>query len=49
MTISQRDEACIWHPYTQHKTTSAPFAMVRGEGAYLFDENQKRYLDLISS
>lgn len=49
MNLTERDQAVIWHPFTQHKTSIAPFAMTRGEGAYLFDENGKRYLDLISS
>ncbi len=49
MTISLRDQACIWHPLTQHQTASMPLPIVRGEGAYLIDESGKRYLDLISS
>lgn len=49
MTLSQRDKAIIWHPYTQHKTAAPSRAMIRGEGAYLFDEQGKRYLDLVSS
>ncbi len=49
MTILERDQATIWHPYTQHKISASPFVITHGEGAYLFDENGKRYLDLISS
>lgn len=49
MSITARDQKHVWHPYTQHKITEAPFTITRGEGAYLFDENGKRYLDLISS
>lgn len=49
MTISQRDQLSIWHPFTQHKISQTSFTITRGEGAYLFDENGKRYLDLISS
>ncbi|MHB1947631.1 MAG: adenosylmethionine--8-amino-7-oxononanoate transaminase [Gammaproteobacteria bacterium] len=49
MNLIERDQAAIWHPYTQHQISSPPFAITRGEGAYLFDETGKRYLDLISS
>lgn len=49
MNLIERDQAVIWHPLTQHQTASLPIPIVRGEGAYLYDENGKRYLDLISS
>ena len=49
MTLTTRDQAVVWHPFTQHKTTSLPIAISSGKGAYLYDENGKRYLDLISS
>ena len=47
--LSQRDEAILWHPFTQHQTTLPPIPIVRGEGAYLYDDKGKAYLDLISS
>jgi adenosylmethionine-8-amino-7-oxononanoate aminotransferase len=49
MTLSSRDKKVIWHPFTQHKNAYSPLAITSGEGAYLTDENGKRYLDLISS
>jgi adenosylmethionine-8-amino-7-oxononanoate aminotransferase len=49
MTLSQRDTRVIWHPYTQMKTARSPVAIVRGEGAVLFDEEGKTYIDAISS
>jgi len=49
MTISQRDAKVIWHPFTQHQTTPLPTTIERGEGAYLFDQQGNRLLDLISS
>lgn len=49
MTISERDQANVWHPFTQHQNSEVPLAIKRGEGAYLFDEKGNRYLDLISS
>ena len=48
-SLAERDQAVIWHPYTQMQTAPAPIAIVRGEGAYLIDENGKQYLDAISS
>lgn len=49
MSLSQRDEAVIWHPFTQMKTAGTAIPIVKGEGAYLIAEDGKRYLDAISS
>jgi len=49
MNLSERDSRYIWHPYTQHKTALPPVGIVRGEGASLWDENGKRYIDAIAS
>ena len=49
MTLSDRDQKHLWHPYTQHKTASPPIAIARGEGALLWDENGKAYIDAIAS
>lgn len=49
MTLSERDKAIIWHPFTQEKTAVEPLAIQRGEGSYVYDEHDTRYLDLISS
>ncbi|MBP6759283.1 MAG: adenosylmethionine--8-amino-7-oxononanoate transaminase [Flavobacterium sp.] len=49
MTLSEKDQIHIWHPYTQHKTSKPPIAIVRGEGALLWDENNKGYIDAIAS
>ena len=32
--------------FTLHTYPKFPFALVRGEGSYVFDETGKRYLDL---
>jgi adenosylmethionine-8-amino-7-oxononanoate aminotransferase len=48
MNLTERDSKVIWHPYTQMKD-SETIGIVRGEGAYLFDENNNRYIDAISS
>lgn len=49
MNLSERDQKHIWHPYTQHKTAALPIAINRGEGALLWDENNKEYIDAIAS
>lgn len=49
LTLKQRDQAVNWHPYTQMKTAKDSVPIVRGEGAYIFDENNKRYIDAVSS
>ncbi len=49
MKLSDRDKKLIWHPFTQEKTSAPVIAVKRAEGAYIYDENDKAYLDLISS
>ena len=49
MSLVERDLEVIWHPYTQMKTALPPVPIVRGEGACLFDENGKKYIDAVSS
>jgi adenosylmethionine---8-amino-7-oxononanoate aminotransferase len=49
MNLSERDQKHNWHPYTQHKTTQASIAIAKGEGALLWDENGKEYIDAIAS
>ncbi|QCR21419.1 adenosylmethionine--8-amino-7-oxononanoate transaminase [Pontibacter sp. SGAir0037] len=49
MNLSQRDHNVIWHPYTQMKTAPLPIPIVRGEGALLFSEDGKTYVDAVSS
>jgi len=49
MSLVERDLKVIWHPYTQMKTALPPVPIVRGEGACLFDEDGKRYIDAVSS
>lgn len=47
--LQERDAKVIWHPFTQHQIEPWSIAITRGEGVYLFDENEKKYLDAISS
>lgn len=49
MNISERDKNIIWHPFTQEKTAGLPIAIEKAQGSYVYDENNKSYLDLISS
>ena len=49
MTLTQRDQQYLWHPYTQHKTAAAPIAIIKGEGALLWDDHDKEYIDAIAS
>ncbi len=49
MTLTEKDSQYLWHPYTQHKTAQLPIAIKRGEGALLWDENDKEYIDAIAS
>ena len=49
MTLSEKDQLYHWHPYTQHQTTGLLPAIVKGEGALLWDENGKEYIDAIAS
>jgi len=48
-TLTERDQQHIWHPYTQMHTAAPAIPILKGSGAFLFDESGKRYLDAISS
>ena len=49
--LQQRSLAAVWHPCTQMKRheTLPPLAIARGQGAWLYDFEGRRYLDGISS
>ena len=49
MSLTERDSSHLWHPYTQHKTSKPPIAIVKGEGALLWDDSNKEYIDAIAS
>jgi adenosylmethionine-8-amino-7-oxononanoate aminotransferase len=49
MNLQDRDKAVIWHPFTPFKHSPVPIPIVRGEGVYLIDEQDRRYIDAISS
>ena len=39
----------IWYPFTHLKSADNPIKIIRGEGAYLYDEQGKAYFDAVSS
>ncbi len=49
MTLTERDAHVIWHPYTQMLNAKIPVPVVRAKGAYLFDEQGRKYIDAVSS
>lgn len=49
MNLTERDSQYLWHPYTQHKTAALPIAIKKGQGALLWDGNDKEYIDAIAS
>jgi len=49
MSLNKRDKKIIWHPFTQERVGEFLIAIKKGSGSYLYDENNKPYLDLISS
>lgn len=49
MSLSSRDQRVIWHPYTQMQLSGPPVGIIKGEGAWLFDDAGKRYIDAVSS
>jgi adenosylmethionine-8-amino-7-oxononanoate aminotransferase len=50
-SLQDRSRLFLWHPCTQMKSLEAlpPLAIARGEGAWLIDTDERRYLDAISS
>jgi adenosylmethionine---8-amino-7-oxononanoate aminotransferase len=48
-SLLDKDKEFIWHPFSPLKTSSPTIAITRGEGIYLVDEKNNRYIDAISS
>jgi adenosylmethionine---8-amino-7-oxononanoate aminotransferase len=49
MSLREKDEKYIWHPYTHQKTMLPAVPIVRGEKSKLIDEEGNKYIDGISS
>ena len=47
--LAERDQAVIWHPFTQMQTAPLPIPIVRGEGSVLYGADGREYLDMVSS
>jgi adenosylmethionine---8-amino-7-oxononanoate aminotransferase len=49
LSLLERDKKVIWHPYTPQKYAPDPIPIIKGEGAWLYDEKGKKYIDAVSS
>ncbi len=47
--LSKRDQAVIWHPFTQHHIEPKSIAIQSAKGCVLIDENGREIIDAISS
>lgn len=48
-SLQERDQSCLWHPFTPLSKPTGNPAIVKGDGQWLFDSQGKAYLDAISS
>jgi adenosylmethionine-8-amino-7-oxononanoate aminotransferase len=48
-SLSERDKAVIWHPFTQMQTAPLPIPIVRAKGSVLYEADGREYLDMIAS
>ena len=49
VSLTDRDKAVLWHPYTQAHTAPAPIPILRAQGVWLYTEDGPRIMDGISS
>lgn len=49
ISLIQKDQACVWHPFTQAQTAREPILITRAKGIHLYAEDGRSYLDGISS
>lgn len=49
MTLSEKDKAYIWHPFTPIKNSDSPIVIEKAKDCTLYAENGKTYIDAISS
>lgn len=47
--IKEKDHKYIWHPFTRQKDRPDPIPVIRGRGSLLFDDQERKYIDAISS
>jgi adenosylmethionine-8-amino-7-oxononanoate aminotransferase len=48
-SLPERDKKVIWHPYSPQKYAPEPIPIIKGQGAWLFDDEGNKFLDAISS
>lgn len=48
-TLLYLDKTYCWHPFTQAKTADPPLAIIKGEQAFLYSADDKKYFDATSS
>ncbi|MBQ4801711.1 adenosylmethionine--8-amino-7-oxononanoate transaminase [Aquimarina sp. MMG015] len=49
MNLKERDKKHLWHPLTQHKIHPDALPIIKAEGALLYDDQGKEYIDGIAS
>lgn len=49
MSLQERDNKIMWHPFTQEKNAPLPIEIKSASGSYLYDFDGNKYLDVISS
>ena len=49
MSLAERDQQVIWHPFTQQKNRLPPVPIVKGGGTLLYAEDGSTFIDAISS
>lgn len=49
MSLAERDQRVIWHPFTQQKNMAAPVPITSAAGTLLYAEDGTAYIDAISS
>ncbi|TVR80510.1 MAG: adenosylmethionine--8-amino-7-oxononanoate transaminase [Chitinophagaceae bacterium] len=47
--LKERDKKYVWHPYTQMKNAPDNIVVKRAKGALFWDENEKEFIDAVSS
>jgi adenosylmethionine-8-amino-7-oxononanoate aminotransferase len=49
MSLTEKDFKYIWHPYTHQKNRLPAIPIIRGNKSLLYDENENKYIDAVSS
>ncbi|MFC5047965.1 adenosylmethionine--8-amino-7-oxononanoate transaminase [Aquimarina hainanensis] len=49
MSLRDRDKKHLWHPLTQHKIHPDALPIQKAEGVWLYDDQDKKYIDGIAS